>query len=193
MASRGDYSEELATRIEAAVRKVPDFPREGIVFRDISTLLLDFSLFGIVCSAITRLCIRHHISAKFVAGMEARGFLFGPTVSMDLYLGFVMLRKPNKLPGAKVSVDYGLEYGKDVLEMHTFQETKDTDFIVVDDLLATGGTALAAAKLLEKQGSMVKAFCFVIELEELEGRKNILAWYADKGYPPPSFFSLLIC
>ena len=175
------------------MRKVPDFPRKGLLFRDISPLLRDPTLLRDVCTALSFLCTPHITDVDYVCGMEARGFIFGPTVSLQLDKGFVMLRKANKLPGAKKSLDYGLEYGKDVLEMHTFPETDNCRFVVVDDLLATGGTALAAARLVAQSGGTVVAYAFVIELADCKGRERIEAWHKEQGFDAPHFYSLLIC
>jgi adenine phosphoribosyltransferase len=153
------------------IRTIPDYPRPGILFRDISTLMLDGAAFR---TTIDRLADRvGDGSFDLVAGIEARGFIFAAALAYKLGLGTVMLRKRDKLPGSRVGVDYQLEYGTDRIEMHVDACGAGMQLLLVDDLLATGGTALAAAKLLRGSGATVSLAAFVIDLPDLGGAKRL--------------------
>ncbi len=152
----------------ALVRTVPDFPQPGILFRDITPLLADPRGFHIVLDAIAHRFVGERIDA--VVGVESRGFIFGGAVAARLNASFVPVRKPGKLPASTDKVSYSLEYGEAELEMHRDALEEGAEVLIVDDLLATGGTALAAAELVGRQGANVHAFAFVIELEGLGGR-----------------------
>lgn len=153
------------------IREVPDFPKPGILFYDITTLLKDREGF---CRLIDYMTLHTRpVHADVVLGIEARGFIFGPALAYNVNAGFVPIRKPNKLPGATESITYDLEYGTDTLEIHTGAVEKGTRVIIADDLLATGGTAMAAAKLVEKVGGVVAGFAFVVELDFLKGREKL--------------------
>lgn len=155
------------------IRTIPDYPKPGIMFRDISTLMLDARAFG---ATIDRLAEQASGNAvQLVAGIEARGFIFASALAYKLGCGTLMLRKPGKLPGERTSIAYDLEYGQDRLEMHVDAYAPDTRIILVDDLIATGGTALAAVELLRGQGATVDLAMFVIDLPDLGGALKLQA------------------
>ncbi len=162
-------------RVKKAIRDVPDFPKPGIVFKDITPILSDPALFKIVVNALARRLVKKRITKIVV--IESRGFLFGAAVALKLGLGLVPVRKKGKLPHKTISATYDLEYGSATIEIHRDAITKRDRVAVVDDLLATGGTAAATAKLIEKLGGKVVEFDFVIELAFLNGRERL------KGYP----------
>jgi adenine phosphoribosyltransferase len=153
------------------VRDVPDFPTPGILFRDITPLLASAEAFGAAVEAMAE-PFRESGAVK-IAGIEARGFMFGAAVARYLGLGFVPVRKPGKLPGRTERIAYGLEYGSDALEVHTDAFQPGEAVLIVDDVLATGGTAAAAAELVERLGARVAAMLFCIELEALQGRSRL--------------------
>ena len=160
--------------LKEKIRIIENFPKEGIVFKDITTLLKDKEAY---CHTIDILvdCCRDK-QADIVAGPEARGFLLGAPIAYGLRTGFVPIRKPGKLPAETVRYEYDLEYGKDALEVHKDAILPGQRVIIADDLLATGGTSLAAIKLVEKLGGIVVGVVFVIELSYLGGRELL------KGY-----------
>lgn len=152
------------------IREVPDFPKPGINFYDITTLLLDKD--GLR-STIDALCDEASgMKVDTVIGVESRGFIFGAPVAYKLGAGFIPVRKPNKLPAECVSISYELEYGTDSLEMHKDAVGKGQNILIVDDLLATGGTARAVVDLVESVGGNVSALLFVVELDFLRGRNK---------------------
>ncbi len=153
------------------IRDVPDFPKDGIVFRDITTLLSDAVAFGEV---VELLADRYRASSiDAVVGVEARGFILGGAVAYALRTGFVPVRKPGKLPWTTIREDYELEYGRDAVEMHADAVAPGSRVVILDDLLATGGTALATARLVERAGALVQEIVFMIELSFLEGRSKL--------------------
>jgi adenine phosphoribosyltransferase len=160
--------------LKRLIREVPDFPKPGILFYDITTLLKDArGLAGVIDG------LKDHYKdsgADLVIGVEARGFIFAPAVAYALGAGFVPVRKPRKLPGERLSVSYDLEYGTDTLEMHTGAITAGYRVLIVDDLLATGGTARATAQLVEQAGGTVAGLGFVVELSFLNGRKRLAGY-----------------
>jgi adenine phosphoribosyltransferase len=158
-------------QLKAKIRNVPDFPKPGILFYDITTLLRDGAGFRMAIDAIADPFKGQAIDA--VVGMESRGFIFGAAVADRLGIGFIPVRKPGKLPAKTVKVTYDLEYGSDCLEMHCDAVEAGTNVIVVDDLLATGGTAKATVQLLKGQGATIVAVAFLIELVELGGRAKL--------------------
>jgi adenine phosphoribosyltransferase len=160
-----------AARLEALVRDVPDFPAEGIVFKDITPLLADPQGLKDAIDAMVEPWRTETVD--LVVGMEARGFALGPPVAMALDAGFVMARKEGKLPSATISESYGLEYGSDVLEVHDDAMTDEDRVLIIDDVLATGGTAAATARLVEGTGATVIGFGFLIELAFLSGRDKL--------------------
>ncbi|AGH48133.1 adenine phosphoribosyltransferase [Sphingomonas sp. MM-1] len=158
--------------LAALIRTIPDFPKPGIQFRDITTLLLNAE--GLAAT-IDRLATMHDGPFDLVAGIEARGFIFGAAVAQRLGTGLLLIRKNGKLPGRTVGVDYALEYGEDRIEMHADAVVPGCRVLLVDDLIATGGTALAAIRLLRKAGAMVGGAGFVIDLPDLGGVAKIEA------------------
>jgi adenine phosphoribosyltransferase len=166
--------------LKKLIREVPDFPKKGILFYDITTLLKDKLGFAALIDALSE----HYLDedVDLVLGMEARGFIFGPAVAYRLNAGFVPVRKPGKLPAATMKYDYALEYGTNTLEIHKDAIQKGQRVIIVDDLLATGGTAQATAKLAESLGATIAGLGFVVELDFLNPREKL------QGY---EVFSLL--
>ncbi len=157
--------------LKKLIREVPDFPKPGILFYDITTLLKDHCGFRSVIDGLKH----HYQDAKVdtVLGIEARGFIFAPALAYALGAGFVPVRKPKKLPAECVTVTYDLEYGTDSLEMHKDALASGHRVLIVDDLLATGGTAAAAARMVESVGGTVAGLGFVIELTFLKGRQKL--------------------
>jgi adenine phosphoribosyltransferase len=157
--------------LKRLIREVPDFPKPGILFYDITTLLKDAEGFRSVIDGLRR----HYQNAQVetVLGIEARGFIFAPALAYALGAGFVPVRKPKKLPAECVSVTYDLEYGSDSLEMHKDAVGQGHRVLIVDDLLATGGTAAAAARMVENVGGSVAGIGFVVELTFLNGRRKL--------------------
>jgi adenine phosphoribosyltransferase len=159
---------DLENRLKDTIRDVPDFPKPGILFKDITPILSDVDLMVAVIDAFVGAYKDAGITA--VVGMESRGFIFGAPLAMALGCAFVPARKPGKLPYDHVGVDYALEYGTARLEMHTDAVGPDDKVLVVDDLLATGGTAAATNALIARLGAEIVANCFVIELGFLDGK-----------------------
>ncbi|GMH26636.1 hypothetical protein Nepgr_028479 [Nepenthes gracilis] len=157
--------------IKTKIRVVPNFPKPGIMFQDITTLLLDPKAFKDTIDLFVERYKDKNISV--VAGIEARGFIFGPPIALAIGAKFVPLRKPRKLPGEVISEEYVLEYGRDCLEMHVGAVERSERALVVDDLVATGGTLCAAINLLERAGAEVVECACVIELPDLKGRERL--------------------
>ena len=157
--------------LESHIRAIKDYPIEGIIFRDITTLLKDKDAFAESVNDLSDLFKDEHVD--IVVGVEARGFIVGAPVAYKLGAGFVPVRKPKKLPAEKVSASYALEYGTDSVEMHADAIQKGQRVLVVDDLLATGGTAKAVTELIEKLGGEVVGLAFLIELKGLNGREKL--------------------
>ena len=157
--------------LKKLIREVPDFPKKGILFYDITTLLKDKLGFATLIDALSENYIEKEID--LVLGMEARGFIFGPALSYRLNAGFVPVRKPGKLPAETVKVTYDLEYGSNALEIHKDAIQKGQRVLIVDDLLATGGTAEATAKLATSMGAEIAGLAFVVELDFLKGRDKL--------------------
>jgi adenine phosphoribosyltransferase len=163
----------LEDTLKAAIRTIPDYPKPGIMFRDITTLLGDARAFRRAVDELVHPYAGQRIDK--VAGMEARGFILGGAVAHQLSAGFVPIRKKGKLPHTTLSIAYSLEYGVDEMEMHADAVTPGERVVLVDDLIATGGTAEGAVKLLQKIGAQVVAACFVIDLPDLGGVKKVEA------------------
>ena len=157
--------------LESYIRSIPDWPKKGILFRDITPLLADPKAFA---AAIDALCDGFaNADIDYVAAVEARGFIFGSAVAIKLGAGYVPIRKKGKLPSKTESVTYDLEYGADTLQVHCDAVKKGAKVLMVDDLLATGGTMAAACKLIEKIGGQIVAISFLIELADLAGRDKL--------------------
>lgn len=155
------------------IREIPDFPKPGILFRDITTLLRDREGLKYTIDFFTDKCNQSGLKADYVLAMESRGFIFGPPLAYKLGAGFIPVRKPGKLPAAVHSIEYELEYGKDCLEVHQDALHQNSRVLIVDDVIATGGTASATAKLVERIGCELVGFGFIIELRDLQGRQNL--------------------
>jgi adenine phosphoribosyltransferase len=163
------------------IRDVPDFPRPGIVFKDITPLLARPRALHIVLDGIAERFIGEHVDA--IVGIEARGFIFGGALAARLNASFVPARKPGKLPAAVDRIEFATEYSKDALEMHKGSLAEEARVVVVDDVLATGGTAKAAADLVHKQGGYVIGYAFVVELAFLGGRERLLPVRVESCIP----------
>lgn len=156
--------------VKAKIRAVKDFPKEGIIFRDITTALKEPE---VLKEMIDYMCEQFKdTKIDYIAGIESRGFIFGMPMAYKLNAGFVPIRKPNKLPAATLSEEYALEYGTDKIEIHADAIEEGANVLIVDDLLATGGTAEAACKLIKKTGGNLVGIAFLIELEALKGREK---------------------
>lgn len=167
-------------QLKNLVRDVPDFPKEGIIFKDITPILKDPKAFRFITSQFAQEFAEKNFDV--IVGVESRGFLFGSVLAHELNKPLAIVRKKGKLPYVTVSFTYQLEYGEDTIEMHEDAIAKGSKVLIVDDLLATGGTSEATAKLIEKMGGEVAAMAFVIELDFLKGRERL------QSYP---VFSLL--
>ncbi|XP_038886497.1 adenine phosphoribosyltransferase 3-like [Benincasa hispida] len=170
MASTDEQDPRIA-KISKAIRVIPDFPKPGILFQDITTLLLDTKAFKDAIDLFVERYRGKNISV--VAGIEARGFIFGPPIALAIGAKFVPMRKPKKLPGEVISEEYSLEYGTDKIEMHVGAVEAGERALVIDDLIATGGTLCAAIRLLERVGVEVVECACVIELDGLKGRERL--------------------
>jgi adenine phosphoribosyltransferase len=163
------------SELKAKVRDIKDFPTEGILFKDITTLLREPRAFKCVLDELATAFIQSRV--ELVVGIESRGFIFGGALAHELGAGFVPVRKLGKLPGKTIEIEYELEYGRDALAMHEDAIQKGQRVLVVDDLLATGGTMAATLRLVEQAGGTVVGVAFLIELAFLRGRKKL------PGYP----------
>lgn len=162
---------EQKFKFEKYIRSIPDWPAKGILFRDITPLLADAGAFAASIEALSEPFLDAGI--EYVAAIEARGFIFGSAIAAKLAAGFVPIRKQGKLPSRTESVTYDLEYGTDTLEVHRDAIRPGSKVLMVDDLLATGGTMAAAVRLIEKIGGTVEAIAFLIELTDLAGRQKL--------------------
>ncbi len=160
-----------AVDLQNYIRDIPDFPEPGIIFRDITPLLKDHGAFRHVVEQMAEEARSSKTEA--IVGIESRGFIFGCPVALELGVPFIPVRKPGKLPSERMSVEYSLEYGDSQLDIHQDALKPGQRAFIIDDLLATGGTALATAKLVELVGGKVAGFAFAIELSALEGRKTL--------------------
>ncbi len=164
-------TEKIIAAVKDKIRAVENFPKEGIVFRDITTALKDAETLKIM---IDYLCEKFEgQKIDYVAGIESRGFIFGMPIAYKLNAGFVPIRKPKKLPAETLSQSYELEYGTDTIEIHKDAIPAGANVLIVDDLLATGGTAEAACKLIQQTGGNLVGIAFLIELEALKGREKL--------------------
>lgn len=161
---------ELKKRIEQAIVNIPDFPKKGILYRDIMSIFLNAEL----CQEITEsLAQEFKNQIDVICGIESRGFLFAMTIAQKLKIPFVLIRKAGKLPPPILSCEYELEYGKEVIEMKQGFITQGQRVLIHDDVLATGGTSEAAAELVKKSGGIIKGFCFIARLSELQGKEKL--------------------
>src|SRR3989338_11265242 len=168
MSARGSMNLE---NLRQFIRDVPDFPKKGIIFKDITPLLKNGPALRFACDQLAEGFKGMKIDQ--VVGIESRGFIFSPVLAYHLGAGFVPVRKKGKLPAAKEAVSYSLEYGEDSLEVHLDAIKRGTQVVIVDDLLATGGTAEAVVRLVEKLGGTVLGLAFLVELEFLKGRQRL--------------------
>ena len=164
--------------IKSKIRSIPDYPKKGIMFRDITTLIQDPVGFRLTIDSLTQRYLSGEIEYDVIVGIEARGFIMGGALSYTLGKGFVPIRKKGKLPAEVISQEYALEYGTDIIEIHKDAFPAGTKVLLVDDLLATGGTALAAAALIEKLGGEVVEIAFIVNLPDVGGEAKL----KDKGY-----------
>lgn len=158
--------------IRNSIRTIPDYPKKGILFRDVTTLLKDEVAFRMTGEFLVSYANEFPVF-DFVVGIESRGFIFGSVLAHMLGKGFIPIRKPGKLPAEVNSVDYELEYGRDTVEVHIDAIVNGVSYLVIDDLLATGGTANASCELIEKCGGIVSGCLFVVELTDLGGREKL--------------------
>ncbi|MBL4941783.1 MAG: adenine phosphoribosyltransferase [Colwellia sp.] len=166
-------NEQQLAQLQAAIKTIPDYPMEGILFRDVTSLLEDADAFALTMTLLTQQYKNQGFTK--VVGTEARGFLFGAPLALALGVGFVPVRKPGKLPRATYAQAYQLEYGEDILEIHCDALTPQDKVLIIDDLLATGGTIEATAKLIRRVGAQAKYAGFVISLPDLGGEKRLQA------------------
>lgn len=164
--------------IKSRIRTIPDHPKKGIMFRDITSLIKDPVGFRLVIDNFTQRYIKGDIDIDTIVGIESRGFIIGGALSYTLGKGFIPVRKAGKLPGETISHEYALEYGTDKIEIHKDALTQGMRVLLVDDLLATGGTAMAAAALIEKLGGIVTEMAFIVNLPDVGGSQKL----SDKGY-----------
>jgi len=164
--------------IKSRIRTIPDYPKKGIMFRDITTLIKDPVGFRLVIDGLTQRYVKGDVGFDIIVGIESRGFIIGGALSYTLGKGFVPIRKSGKLPGEKITHEYDLEYGTDRIEMHIDAIEQGARVLLVDDLLATGGTALAAAALVEKLGGAIAEMAFIVDLPDVGGSRRL----KEKGY-----------
>jgi adenine phosphoribosyltransferase len=164
--------------IKSKIRTIPDYPKKGIMFRDITTLIKDPVGFRLVVDSLAQRYIHSQFKFDTIVGIESRGFIIGSALAYALGKGFIPIRKKGKLPAEVEFQEYALEYGTDRIEIHKDALKKGERVVLVDDLLATGGTALAAAALVEKLGGIVVEMAFIVDLPEVGGRKKL----EQKGY-----------
>ena len=165
-------------KITSMIRTIPDYPKKGIMFRDITTLIKDSSGFRAVIEAMAQRYKNEFTDFDIIAGIESRGFIIGGALSYALGKGFIPIRKKGKLPAEVISHEYKLEYGTDIIEIHKDAVNKGDRVLIVDDLCATGGTALAAIALVEKLEGRISEVSFIVDLPDLQGSKKI----KEKGY-----------
>jgi adenine phosphoribosyltransferase len=169
---------EKRMTIKSKIRTVPNYPKKGIMFRDITTLIKDPVGFRIVIDTLTQRYMHGDFKFDTIVGIESRGFIIGAALAYTLGKGFIPIRKKGKLPAEVVSQEYELEYGTDRIEIHKDALQKGERVLLVDDLLATGGTAMAAASLVEKLGAKIVEMAFIVDLPDVGGKKKL----SEKGY-----------
>lgn len=165
--------DEKSMDLKSLIREIPDFPKPGILFRDITTLLRDPDGLRYTIDTFTQKCKDTFPEVDYVVGMESRGFIVGTPLAYQLKAGFIPVRKPGKLPAEVHAIEYQLEYGMDRLEVHKDALQPGCRILIVDDLIATGGTAAATAKLVQQAGCNLVGFGFIIELRDLGGRRYL--------------------
>ncbi len=171
MPSKKSDTESAEDLIKSRIRAIQDYPKPGIIFRDITPLLKDSVLFSKCIDLMAEKVSKYNFD--YIAGIEARGFIVGSALSYKTGKGFIPIRKKGKLPYAKISKDYQLEYGMETIEIHKDSVERGSKVLIVDDLLATGGTASASADLIKSLGAKVSGYAFIVELQFLEGRKRL--------------------
>ncbi len=164
-------------KVEDFVRSIPDFPEEGIIFRDITTVLQDAEGLQLAIDGIQEML--KDVDFDVVVGLESRGFIFGVPIAYNMHKAFVPVRKKGKLPCETISMEYDLEYGSAVIEMHKDSIQPGQKVVIIDDLIATGGTVEASAKLIEALGGEVVKICFLLELKGLNGRQKLAGYEVD--------------
>jgi adenine phosphoribosyltransferase len=164
--------------IKSRIRTIKDYPKKGIMFRDITTLIKDPVGFRLVIDSLTQRYVQGNVEFDVIVGIESRGFILGGALAYTLGRGFVPIRKKGKLPGKTVKQEYELEYGTDIIEIHKDAIKKGTKVLLIDDLLATGGTALASAALIEKLGGTISEIAFIVDLPDVGGARRL----KKKGY-----------
>ncbi|MBR5951279.1 MAG: adenine phosphoribosyltransferase [Actinomycetaceae bacterium] len=169
-------SPELYSLIEDNIRQIPDFPEAGVLFRDITPLLANGEVFAELIKALAE---RYRGKVDAIAGIESRGFILAAPLAVELGVGMVTIRKAGRLPGPVVGVDYDLEYGSARMELQPFTVHEGQRVLVIDDVLATGGTARASFELIEQAGGVPVRFCVLIELEALGGREKLAGYNVD--------------
>jgi len=168
------FDKETIKQLQQQIRTIPDFPIQGIMFRDITPLLNSGEYLNKITDMFVQICNHNNWTPDYIVGPEARGFIFGPMLAAELGAGFIPVRKPGKLPSSTIQIEYSLEYGSNILEMHDDVISPGAKIIIIDDLLATGGTVDACVKLCQQQGGEVIGNLFVIELEGLDAREKLL-------------------
>lgn len=166
-----DINKTFLKLLEEKIRNVPDFPKPGIQFKDITPMMANPETLSLTARMLTGPFTNKKVDT--VIGVESRGFLFGPAMAISLHAGFVPVRKPNKLPAETISETYELEYGSDMLEIHKDAIIEGSNVVIHDDLIATGGSAMAATKLVEKLGGNVVGYSFIVELTFLKGKEKL--------------------
>lgn len=164
---------KIEKTLRSTIRSIPNFPIDGIIFRDISPILSDGKLLKQITKRFSEIIQENDLKPDLILGPEARGFIFGPLLAAELGIGFIPVRKPGKLPSSVIKIEYSLEYGSNTLEMHDDAITAGQKIIIIDDLLATGGTVEACVKLCEKLGGEIISNFSVIELEGLGAREKL--------------------
>ena len=162
-----EVRQEIISLLKDNIRNIPDFPKPGIQFKDITPLLRNPDTLELTSQVLARPF--RHMDIDYVVGLESRGFLFGTNLAQDLHAGFVPIRKPGKLPADTVSATYALEYGEDTIEMHRDAFDSGSRILIHDDLIATGGSAEAATQLVEELGGQIVGYSFIVELAALQG------------------------
>jgi len=159
-------------KLKSTIRSIPDFPAPGILFRDVTTLVKNAEAFRESCELLGK-AVSEFSNTDYLAGIESRGFVFGSVLANNEGKGLVLVRKPGKLPAKVLSIEYELEYGKDSIEIHADAIHEGSSYLVIDDLLATGGTAEATCRLIERGGGIVAGCLFLVELPDLKGREKL--------------------